>query len=723
MAIKSLTSLREFQDAVSKYIVDPDLDLLERAYVFSSQVHSGVERSNGDSSFAHTCAVASVTIRLQLDIVTVAAALVHDVFERNLATAEELHAELGAGVVHLVEGLTKINSIIYQRGQEHETESFRKMLLAIARDVRIVLLKLADRLHNMQTLKRMPPKEQVKIARETLEVYAPLANRMGISWLKSQLEDLCFKYLYPEEYKELRSKIRQFKTDANEQYLQGVVEHIQAKLEGNEIDGQVSGRSKHLYSVYRKIMRQNIDLDQIYDLIAFRIIVNTVRDCYACLGIIHAAWKPVSGRFKDYIAMPKANMYQSLHTSVIGPYGKRMEVQIRTAEMHRIAEEGIAAHWKYKESNASVPVAEDVHFSWLRHMLEWQKELNAAHEFSAQTQLDLFPEEVYVFTPDGHVRELPQGACPIDFAYSIHGDVGHRCVGAKVNGKMVALKTPLINGDVVEILTSSTQTPSKDWLNLAKTSKARNRIRHWIKTQEREKSIEIGWEVLERELRKNKASLNKIKHEKIMNEVVSGFGFKNTDEMLAAVGYGKLSALQVAGKLLPEVNMLPAGGKIQALGRIFGKVRKKPTTDPIRIQGKDNIMVRFAKCCNPLPGDPIVGFITRGRGITVHAASCPHLLETDAQRRVEVAWDEEVKAVHNVKVNVLCSDTKGILAEITNVINQREADIVAASIHAHGQRGLNEFELAVESVDHLNQVMASLRGIKGVKRVERVGER
>ncbi|MDD2557414.1 MAG: bifunctional (p)ppGpp synthetase/guanosine-3',5'-bis(diphosphate) 3'-pyrophosphohydrolase [Desulfuromonadaceae bacterium] len=723
MSIKTLTSLGEFQDAVRKYMPDPDMDLLERAYVFSSNVHAGVERSCGGSAFSHTCAVASMVVRLQLDIVTVAAALVHDVLERNLITVDELHVELGAEVVHLVEGLTKINSIIYQRGQERDTESFRKMLLAIARDVRIVLLKLADRLHSMQTLGLLPPKDQIRIARETLEVYAPLANRMGISWVKSQLEDLCFKHLYPEEYKELRRKIRQFKTDANEQYIQGVIEHIQDKLKSSGIDGQVSGRSKHLYSVYRKIKRQNIDLDQVYDLIAFRIIVNTVRDCYACLGIIHAAWKPVSGRFKDYVAMPKANMYQSLHTSVIGPYGKRMEVQIRTEEMHRIAEEGIAAHWKYKESNASVPVAEDGRFSWLRHMLEWQKELNSAHKVNAQTQLDLFPEEVYVFTPDGHVRELPRGSCPIDFAYSIHGDVGNRCVGAKVNGKMVALKTPLLNGDVVEILTSSTQTPSKDWLNLAKTSKARNRIRHWIKTQEREKSIEIGREVLERELRKHKASLNKILHEKIMTEVVKGFGFKGSDEMLAAIGYGKLSALLVAGKLLPEVDMRPPGGKIQALGRIFGKVRKKPAADPIRIQGKDNIMVRFAKCCTPLPGDAIVGFITRGRGITVHSATCSHLLETDPQRRVEVAWDEGVKAVRNVKVNVLCADTKGILAEITNVINQREADIVAASIHAHGQRGLNEFELAVESVDHLNQVMASLKGIKGVRRVERVGER
>lgn len=655
----SLTSLDEFQTAVSEYMIDPDMDLLERAYTFSDRVHAGVERRCGDTAFSHTCAVASMVVRMRLDMPTIAAALVHDVFERNLASVDELHSELGEGVVHLVEGLTKINSIIYQRGKERETESFRKMLLAIARDVRIVLLKLADRLHNMKTLSCLEHKHQVRIARETLEVYAPLANRMGISWLKSQLEDLCFKYLYPDEYKGLKRKIRMFKTDANDQYIQSVVEHIQTKLESNGIDGQVSGRSKHLYSVYRKIKRQNIDIDQIYDIIAFRIIVDSVRDCYACLGIIHAAWKPIPGRFKDYIAMPKANMYQSLHTSVIGPYGKRMEVQIRTEEMHRIAEEGIAAHWKYKEGNASVPATDDGRFSWLRHMLEWQKELNDAREVSAEARLDLFPEEVYVFTPDGHVKELPQESCPIDFAYSIHGDVGNTCVGAKVNGKMVALKTPLQNGDVVEILTSSTQTPSKDWLNLVKTSKARNRIRHWVKTQEREKSIEIGRDLLERDLRKYKASLNKLMGDKIMAEVVKGFGFKNADEMLAAIGYGKLSSQQVAGKLLPDVDMRPAGSRISSLGRVLGKVRKKTPNDPIRIQGNDNIMVRFAKCCNPLPGDDIVGFITRGRGITVHAATCPHLLETDPQRRVEVAWDEDVKAVRNVKINVLCSDTKG----------------------------------------------------------------
>lgn len=716
----SLSSLDEFQAAVSDYMTEPDLDLLERAYQFSREIHAGVERPCGDPAFSHTCAVAGMVVRMQLDIPTIAAALVHDVLERNLASVDELHTQLGVDVVHLVEGLTKINSIIYQRGKEHETESFRKMLLAIARDVRIVLLKLADRLHNMQTLSCFGHRDQVRIARETLEVYAPLANRMGMSWIKSQLEDLCFKYLYPDEYRELKRKIRMFKTDANDQYIQSVVEQIEEKLKSNGIEGQVSGRSKHLYSVYRKIKRQNIDLDQIYDIIAFRIIVDNVRECYACLGIIHAAWKPISGRFKDYIAMPKANMYQSLHTSVIGPYGKRMEVQIRTEEMHRIAEEGIAAHWKYKESGASVPASDDGRFSWLRHMLEWQKELTDAHEVSAETHLDLFPEEVYVFTPDGHVKELPQGACPIDFAYSVHSDVGNTCIGAKLNGKMVALKTPLQNGDVVEILTSSTQTPSKDWLNLVKTSKARNRIRHWIKTQEREKSIEIGRDLLERDLRKHKANLNKIMGDKVMADVVGGFGFKSAEEMLAAIGYGKLSSLQVAGKLLPDVDMRPPGSKIPALSRVLGKVRKKPAQDPIRIQGNNNIMVRFAKCCNPLPGDDIVGFITRGRGITVHAATCAHLLETDPQRRVDVAWDDDVRAMRNVKINVYCSDTKGVLAEITNVINQREADIVGASIHAHGQRGLNEFELAVEGVEHLNRVMASLKGVKGVKRVERV---
>jgi len=716
-----VTSLDDFRDAVSAYLPDADLDLLGRAYGFSEKVHRGYRRPGGEPAFSHPCAVAAILVRLRMDVPTIAAALVHDVLERQMATVDEIEQQLGAPIVRLVEGLTKINSLIYHKAGERQSESFRKMLLAIARDVRIILLKLADRLHNMQTLSCLPPQTQLALARETMEVYAPMANRMGISWLKSQLEDLCFKYLWPQEYDALQRQIRALRNDASDQYVQHVKEQIQQKLQAQGIEGQVSGRSKHLYSVYRKLQRQKAELDQLYDLIAFRIIVPTVRECYAALGIVHAAWKPISGRFKDYIAMPKANMYQSLHTSVIGPYGKRMEVQIRTEEMHRIAEEGIAAHWLYKEGRSGAS-SEEKRFSWLRQMVEWQRELQDSQQVAAETHIDLFPEEVYVFTPKGHVRELPKNACPIDFAYAIHGDIGHRCVGAKVNGKMVSLKTPLRNGDVVEVLTSPNQTPSKDWLNYVKTSKARNRIRHWVKNQERQQSIQLGREMLDRELRKYRISLNRALTEAPMAQAVSELGFKSVEELLAAVGYGKLSAGQVSGRIVPPEQLRAARPKLPALGRVLEKVRRKPSTSAIRLQGIDNVLVRYAKCCNPLPGDPIVGFITRGHGITVHTADCPHLLEADPQRRVDVAWEQDSKSSRTVRIQVFCHDGKGVLAEITATISQCEADIVSARVHAEGNRGFNEFEIAVANVEHLNQVMQALRKLKGVYRVERLRE-
>jgi len=490
------------------------------------------------------------------------------------------------------------------------------------------------------------------------------------------------------------------------------------------IEGEVFGRSKHLYSIYRKIERQNIDVDQMYDLIAFRIIVGSVRECYAALGIIHEAWKPIATRFKDFIAMPKSNMYQSLHTSVIGPYGKRMEVQIRTTEMHRIAEEGIAAHWMYKEGvSAAGHNGDDKRFSWLRHMVEWQREMSASLDVISEPHVDLFPEEVYVFTPQGHVRELPKGACPIDFAYAIHGDVGHRCVGAKVNNKLVSLKTELHNGDVVEVLTSPHQNPSKDWLKLVKSSKARNRIRHWVKTQEREQSIELAKNLLDKELRKYHRTLSKMLGEAIMLEVAKDFGYKEVADMLAGVGYGKLSARQVVGRLLP-VDSERVTRRLPSFGQVLDKIRKKPSNSAIRIQGIDNVLVRFAKCCNPLPGDDIVGFITRVHGITVHAADCPHLLGSDPARRVEVEWDLNTNAARNVKINVYCHDQKGVLAAITSCIASCEANIMSARVNTSSDsKGLNEFEIEVKNVEHLKKVMKSLKAVKGVYRVERLRER
>ena len=721
--LKPVKSLDEINDAVCEYCPNVDLGLIAVAYKFSESVHTGNLDQDGQPSFQHPVAVAMVLVRLKMDVTTIAAALVHDVLEKKLVTAETLREECGDTVLLLVDGLTRINTIIFQKGGGQQTESFRKMLLAIARDFRTILIKLADRLHNMQTLATATQQKQLSIARETMDVYAPLANRLGISWMKSDLEDLSFKYLCADAYEELSRKLNEFKSDACDQYVREVKEQINNKLSSQGIDGEVFGRSKHLYSVYRKIERQNIDVDQMYDLIAFRIIVANVRDCYAALGIIHEAWKPIASRFKDFIAMPKSNMYQSLHTSVIGPYGKRVEVQIRTVEMHRVAEEGIAAHWMYKEGVTSEQNGNDKRFSWLRHMVEWQREMNAARDVISEPQVDLFPEEVYVFTPQGHVRELPQGACPIDFAYAIHGDVGHRCVGAKVNNKLVSLKTQLQNGDVVEVLTSPHQTPSKDWLQLVKSSKARNRIRHWVKTQEREKSIELAHDILDKELHKYHKSLKKMLAEPVMLEVAKDFGYKNVEELLAGVGYGKLSPKQVVTKLLP-VDVVAPQRRLPSIGRVIDKIRKKPSHSAIRIQGIDDVLVRFAKCCNPLPGDAIVGFITRGHGITVHAADCAHLLETDPQRRVDVEWDMDATVSRNVKINVYCRDQKGVLADITACISRCEADIVSARVHTtSNSKGINEFEIVVKNVEHLKNVMQSLKAVSGVSRVERLRER
>lgn len=721
--VNPMNTLDEILTAVTAYLPDVDLSPISRAYLYSEQVHHGQVNSTGEPLFDHPVAVTMLLIRLNMDVTTLAAALVHDVLEKKLVTAEELKAELGDQVLFLVEGLTRINTIIFHKGGGQQTESFRKMLLAIARDFRIILIKLADRLHNMQILYNFSQQKQGRIARETMDVYAPLANRLGISWMKSDLEDLSFKYLHAEAYADLNRRLSVFKTDSCDQYVQQVRDQINAKLISQGIDGEVYGRSKHLYSVYRKIERQSIDIDQMYDLIAFRIIVGSVRECYAVLGIIHEAWKPIASRFKDFIAMPKANMYQSLHTSVIGPYGKRMEVQIRTTEMHRIAEEGIAAHWMYKEGKSAGNGGDDHRFSWLRHMVEWQREMNASIDVISEPQVDLFPEEVYVFTPQGHVRELPRGACPIDFAYAIHGDVGHRCVGAKVNNKLVSLKTQLHNGDVIEVLTSPHQTPSKDWLNIVKSSKARNRIRHWVKTQEREKSIELAHTILDKELRKYGRSLNKTLADPIMLEAAKDLGFKDVSELLAGVGYGKLSARQVVGRVLPADTLRPRR-KLPSLGRVLDKIRKKPSHSAIKIQGIDDVLVRFAKCCNPLPGDDIVGFITRGHGITIHAADCSHLLETDPQRRVEVEWDLNTSASRQVKINVYCHDRKGILADITACIANCEAEITSARVHTtKDSKGLNEFEIEVNNVEHLKKVMKAVKALRGVYRVERLRER
>ncbi len=704
-------------EAIRSYHADADLDAVRKAYVYSAKVHQGQTRLSGDSYMTHLMEVASILTRLHMDVPTIMTGLLHDTIEDTLSTEAELREVFGDEVAEMVDGVSKISKITFKTSEERQAENFRKMLLAMARDIRVILVKLADRLHNMRTLSHQPEERRLKIAQETADIYAPLANRLGISWVKSELEDLSLRYLEPETYKTLSKKISQHRRE-RDKYVATVKKKLEDILKEHDIDGQVQGRLKHICSIHKKIVKQKIEFEQIHDLIAFRIIVPTVRDCYAMLGVIHSSWKPVPGRFKDFIAMPKANMYQSLHTTVFGPSGQRMEVQMRTAEMHSVAEEGIAAHWKYKEGKSAAH-ADEGRFSWLRQMLEWQKELKDSSEFMSSVKVDLFPEEVYVFTPDGDVKELPKQSTPIDFAYSVHSDVGHRCNGAKVNGRLVPLRTELKNGDIVDIITSTNQTPSKDWLKFVKTSKAKNRIRHWVKDQERQQSLELGRDLLEKELRKFGFSYNRALNLDTVKGALSELGFRNFEDLQAAVGYGKVTCNQVLSRIIPEQFKAEAP-KPSKLSQVLGKIRRKPV-DAINVQGLEGILVRFSKCCNPLPGDEVIGFISQGLGVTVHAADCPRVLETDPDRRVEVSWNRQKGATRSVKIRVYSLDQKGILATITKVITKNAANILRASVYSTNDgRGIHSFEIDVQDVQHLTRVMESVQKVKGVQQVERV---
>ncbi len=704
-------------EAIRSYHADADLDAVRKAYVYSAKVHQGQTRLSGDSYMTHLMEVASILTRLHMDVPTIMTGLLHDTIEDTLSTEAELREVFGDEVAEMVDGVSKISKITFKTSEERQAENFRKMLLAMARDIRVILVKLADRLHNMRTLSHQPEERRLKIAQETADIYAPLANRLGISWVKSELEDLSLRYLEPETYKTLSKKLSQHRRE-RDKYVATVKKKLEDILKEHDIDGQVQGRLKHICSIHKKIVKQKIEFEQIHDLIAFRIIVPTVRDCYAMLGVIHSSWKPVPGRFKDFIAMPKANMYQSLHTTVFGPSGQRMEVQMRTAEMHSVAEEGIAAHWKYKEGKSAAH-ADEGRFSWLRQMLEWQKELKDSSEFMSSVKVDLFPEEVYVFTPDGDVKELPKQSTPIDFAYSVHSDVGHRCNGAKVNGRLVPLRTELKNGDIVDIITSTNQTPSKDWLKFVKTSKAKNRIRHWVKDQERQQSLELGRDLLEKELRKFGFSYNRALNLDTVKGALSELGFRNFEDLQAAVGYGKVTCNQVLSRIIPEQFKAEAP-KPSKLSQVLGKIRRKPV-DAINVQGLEGILVRFSKCCNPLPGDEVIGFISQGLGVTVHAADCPRVLETDPDRRVEVSWNRQKGATRSVKIRVYSLDQKGILATITKVITKNAANILRASVYSTNDgRGIHSFEIDVQDVQHLTRVMESVQKVKGVQQVERV---
>ncbi len=711
--------LNDILDKVSAYNPTADHNLIRKAYVYCAKVHQGQTRLSGEPYIIHPMEVAGILAELKLDVPSIVTGFLHDTIEDTLATAEDLTRMFGSEVAALVDGVTKISKINFKTKEESQAENFRKMLLAMAIDIRVILVKLADRLHNMRTLEFQDEMKQRRIARETMDIYAPIANRLGISWVKVELEDLSFRYLHPEIYFDLVKKISQKKHE-REAFVEEAKAIISEKLDFYGITGEVSGRSKHLYSIYRKMEKRNVEFEEIYDLIAVRILVGDVRECYEVLGVIHSAWKPIPGRFKDFIAMPKGNMYQSLHTTVIGPQGDRMEVQIRTHEMHSVADAGIAAHWKYKEGKGYDE--KDVkRFAWLRQLLEWQQDLQDSKEFMDSVKVELFTEEVYVFTPKGDVKGYPKGSTPIDFAYSVHTDIGHRCVGAKVNGKLVPLKYELKNGDIVEVITSPHHTPSKDWLKIVKSSRARNKIRAWIKIEERKRSVVLGREICEKDFRRYSINLPKIQKSGDFKRIAAEFGYAADEDLLAAVGYGKISSSQIVGKLLPEEKLKErAEHKESRLEAVINKLKGK-SSGAVEIGGLDDVLVRFGKCCNPVPGDEIIGFITRGKGVTVHTTDCQFALENDPERRVDVVWNMVKTAVLPVKIRVLCHDVKGILATITLAITNCEANIASAHIQSTiDQRGENIFEVNVTNLAHLQKVMNSLMKIKGVIKVERI---
>jgi GTP pyrophosphokinase len=722
-----LLRLNDILDRVSSYHPDPDLDLIKKAYVYSAKVHQGQLRKSGEPYLVHPLEVAGILAELRLDEASIVTGLLHDTIEDTLATKEDISELFGVEISELVDGVTKLSQFTAGNTQEEkQAENFRKMVVAMAKDIRVLLVKLADRTHNMRTLGHMKPEKQERIAQETLDIYAPLANRLGMQQVKSELEDLSFKYLKPTEYQDLAQKL-EARASERDKFIEEVVGIVREKVDEAGIPAEVYGRIKHIYSIYRKMRQQDVDFAQIHDVIAFRVIVDSVAQCYETLGMIHALWKPVPGRFKDYIAIPKPNMYQSLHTTVIGPQGERIEIQIRTREMHRIAEEGVAAHWAYKEGKGADGMSgkDAQKFGWLRQLLEWQRDLTDPTEFLETVKVDLFADEVFVFTPKGDVKSLPRGATPVDFAYAIHSQVGEHCVGAKVNGKIVPLRYKLKNGDTIEILTSPNSHPSKDWLTFVKTSRAQTRIRGFIRQAEHQRSFEIGKEVAERELRRFGLTLNKLAKQGELDKAASALGYRVGDDLMVALGYGKVTAPQILAQLLPPEKLAapppeePAAGN--RLTELFRKVARRPPTGGVRISGIDDVLVRYGKCCNPVPGDAIVGFITRGRGVTVHTVGCDKVLTMDPQRRVDVSWDAKAADVKRpVSLRVITGDRPGLLAKISQTFSDAGLNIAQANVRTTGDRAVNEFEVGIGDLKQLNQVIRSLERIDGVFSVERV---
>ena len=707
-----MVRFNDIVDEILKYNPQADLSTLVKAYVFSAQAHKGQTRLSGEPYLVHPLEVAYTLTKMNLDISSVVSGLLHDTIEDSYVSKSEIEENFGTEVAELVDGVTKIGQIPLKTSEDSKVETFRKMLLAMSKDIRVILIKLADRYHNMKTLNFLSSNKQIDIARETMDIYAPLAHRLGIEWLKGELEDEAFKYLLPLEYKNVVSKIAK-KRKERDTYIEEVIELLKGKFQQFKLDAVIFGRAKKLYSIYRKTIIEKLELDDIYDLTAFRVIVNNVKDCYLALGLIHSFFRPIPGKFNDYIALPKPNMYQSLHTKVVGPYGEKIEIQIRTHEMHKIAEEGIAAHWKYKEGSVFDP-KEDKIFGWLRRLIESQQELKDNKEFMEIFKIDLFPDEIYVFTPRGDVKELSKGSTPVDFAYAIHSQLGHTCVGAKVNGRLVPLKYELKSGDTVDIQTNQAHKPSKDWLNFVKTSRAKTKIRQWIKAEQRERSIELGKSLIEKELSKYDLSLTKMLKTGELLGLAKEFSFETVDDLFAGVGYGLYSPMQVLGKIIPEVEK---PGKLQ---QIISNI-KTGKDNAIRVQGVDGMVVRFAKCCNPIPGDIIFGFITRGRGLTIHAADCPNIHTYDEQRKIDVTWEPNKNYTYPVKLKIIGDDRKGLLSDISSTMASNKVNIIGAQAMTNQDKTASGiYEVEVGNMSKLQKVIKSIQKIKGVKSVERI---
>jgi len=720
----TVTKFRELLRTMRANRPADDLELVRKAYEFSQKNHAGQTRASGEPYLVHPLGVAQVLAEMKMDAVAIAAGLLHDSVEDTSVTIVDIRKEFGEQVAHIVEGVTKISQIDFATREEQQAENLRKMMLAMVDDIRVVLIKLADRLHNMRTLEHLTPERQQKIAKETLEIYGPIAHRLGMGKIRGELEDLGFRYLDPLTHQQVHDAV-EARRKKGEQFLARVEQTLRDKLKEAGITAEVESRIKRLFSIHKKLVRQKISVEQVYDLYAMRVITKSLQDCYAVLGIVHNVWRPVPGRIKDFIAMPRPNFYQSLHTSVITEDGTPFEVQIRTEEMHRMAEEGIAAHWKYKDGPVSAQ--DEQRLAWLRQVVEWQRDVSDPTEFLSTLKIDLYPEEVYTFTPKGKVVVLPRESTPIDFAYTIHTEVGHSCVGAKVNGRMVPLRHKLHSGDIVEIMTQPGHKPSRDWLAAVKSSRARNKIKHWLNIHQRERAVEIGRKLIEKEARKYRVAFKEIKDEEL-RKIASDYGLGQIDDLMAGIGYGKYSARQILARLAPASAAPVAdhegeksGGIASVVRRVFGG---DSGNNAIRVKGHGDLLVYRARCCNPIRGEDVVGYVTRGKGVAVHAVNCPNVVNLlyEPERRIDVEWarDEGTPSSYPVKLTVFCDDRFGMLKQITAVISDAKTNIRDMQVRSSNAQANIDVILDIADLKHLENIINGVRKIPGVHEVQRL---